>query len=77
MSGKGDRPRPYSVSPEQFEANYNAIFRKAEKAKAREAVQRRAMDKCQDAQLHHVGSSPRPMAAEVRINKSSIRQGRD
>ena len=67
-AGKGDRPRPYSVSPEEFEANYNAIFRKA-----RKALQRRSVDGSQDAVVHHVGSSPRPMAAEVRIDLQRIR----
>ena len=69
-AGKGDRPRPYSVSPEEFEANYNAIFRKS---KARKALQRRSVDGSKDAVVHHVGSSPRPMAAEVRIDLQRIR----
>lgn len=25
MSGKGDNPRPFSVTPEQFAANFDAI----------------------------------------------------
>lgn len=31
MAGKGSRPRPYSVSQEQFGANYDAIFGKKDK----------------------------------------------
>ena len=31
MAGKGSRPRPYSVSQEQFAANYDAIFGKKKK----------------------------------------------
>lgn len=29
MSGKGSTPRPYSVSQEEFEKNFDAIFRRA------------------------------------------------
>jgi hypothetical protein len=32
MAGKGSRPRPYSVSQDQFAANYDAIFGKKSKA---------------------------------------------
>ena len=28
MSGKGSQPRPFSVSQEEFEKNFDAIFRK-------------------------------------------------
>lgn len=31
MAGKGSRPRPYSVSQDQFAANYDAIFGKSKK----------------------------------------------
>jgi hypothetical protein len=72
MNGKGDRPR--NCFSEAYLSNYDQIFRKA---KARKALQRRAMDKCEDAQLHHVGPSPRPMAAEVRLDLQRIRSGRD
>lgn len=30
MSGKGSRPRPYSVSQSTFESNWDAIFGKKE-----------------------------------------------
>lgn len=59
MNGKGDSPR--NCFSEDFRSNYDQIFRKAPKAKARKALQRGALDGSQDAVLHHVGSSPRPM----------------
>lgn len=31
MAGKGSRPRPYSVSQDQFAANYDVIFGKKKK----------------------------------------------
>ena len=31
MSGKGSKPRPYSVSQSQFANNWNSIFRKSTK----------------------------------------------
>lgn len=30
MSGKGDRPRPYSVDQKTFDSNWDAIFGKKE-----------------------------------------------
>ena len=51
------------------QANHNAIFRKR---KTRKALQRGSLDCIKDALVHHVGSSPRPMAAEVRIDKQRI-----
>jgi hypothetical protein len=69
-AGKGDSPR--NCFSEDFRSNYDQIFRKAPKAKARKALQRWALDGSQDAVVHHVGSSPRPMAAEVRIDKQRI-----
>jgi hypothetical protein len=68
MNGKGDRPR--NCFSEAYLSNYDQIFRKA---KARKAVQRRSLDSSQDAVVHHVGSSPRPMAAEVRLDQQRIR----
>jgi hypothetical protein len=65
MNGKGDSPR--NCFSEDFRSNYDRIFRKA-----RKALQRRSVDGSQDAVVHHVGSSPRPMAAEVRIDKQRI-----
>lgn len=76
-NGKGDSPRPYSVSPEQFEANYNAIFRKAPKAKATKAVQRGPVDGGKIPLLHHVGPAPRTVASKVRVNRQRLRKGRD
>jgi hypothetical protein len=70
MNGKGDSPR--NCFSEDFRSNYDQIFRKAPKAKARKALQRGALDGSKDAVVHHVGSSPRPMAAEVRIDKQRI-----
>lgn len=32
-SGKGDAPRPLSISKEEFDARWDAIFSQAEKAK--------------------------------------------
>lgn len=34
MSGKGSRPRPFSVSQEQFGNNFDAIFGKKKKTEA-------------------------------------------
>ena len=31
MSGKGSKPRPYSVDKKTFDKNWNAIFSKVEK----------------------------------------------
>jgi hypothetical protein len=66
MNGKGDSPR--NCFSEDFRSNYDRIFRKA-----RKALQRRSVDGSQDAVVHHVGSSPRPMAAEVRLDLQRIR----
>jgi hypothetical protein len=66
MNGKGDSPR--NCFSEDFRSNYDRIFRKA-----RKALQRRSVDGSQDAVVHHVGSSPRPMAAEVRLDQQRIR----
>ena len=71
MNGKGDSPR--NCFSEDFRSNYDRIFRKAPKAKARKALQRWALDGSKDAVVHHVGSSPRPMATEVRFDKQRIR----
>jgi hypothetical protein len=65
-NGKGDSPR--NCFSEDFRSNYDRIFRKA-----RKALQRRSVDGSQDAVVHHVGSSPRPMAAEVRLDQQRIR----
>jgi hypothetical protein len=73
MNGKGDSPR--NCFSEDFRSNYDQIFRKAgfRKAKARKALQRWALDGSKDAVVHHVGSSPRPMATEVRLDSQRIR----
>jgi hypothetical protein len=73
MNGKGDSPR--NCFSEDFRSNYDQIFRKAgsRKSEARKALQRGALDGSQDAVLHHVGSSPRPMATEVRLDSQRIR----
>jgi hypothetical protein len=70
MNGKGSKPRPYSVSPEEFEANYNAIFRKS---KARKALQRWALDGSQKTVVHHVGPEKGFVATQVRIDQQRIR----
>ena len=33
MSGKGSRPRPYSVDRKTFESNWDRIFKKKDKVK--------------------------------------------
>jgi hypothetical protein len=66
MNGKGDSPR--NCFSEDFRSNYDRIFRKA-----RKALQRRSVDGSQKTVVHHVGSSPRPMAAEVRLDQQRIR----
>jgi hypothetical protein len=95
MNGKGDSPR--NCFSEDFRSNYDQIFRKAPKAKARKALPvgsgkpkpekpfngglwtaakaRKALQRgaLEDAVVHHVGSSPRPMAAEVRLDSQRIR----
>lgn len=39
MSGKGSKPRPYSVDQETFDKNWDAIFTKEKKMTREEALQ--------------------------------------
>ena len=38
MSGKGSRPRPYSVDQKTFDANWDAIFRKPDPRVIEDAI---------------------------------------
>ena len=39
MSGKGSKPRPFSVTPEEFDNNWDRIFSKKDEKKSSEADQ--------------------------------------
>lgn len=39
MNGKGDRPRPLSVSKEEFAANWDRIFKRKKKGRTKPASQ--------------------------------------
>ena len=46
--GKGDKPRPLSVSIEQFDNNFDAIFGKKEKKQLEDAMDYRAKELMQE-----------------------------
>ena len=51
MSGKGDAPRPYSVSLEEFDKNWDAIFNNKESKEDKERAEflEKQMDLFEDA----------------------------
>jgi hypothetical protein len=57
MSGKGSRPRPYSVSQAQFGSNWDAIFGKDKNTQPAQTSQKSSTSTTNDATIKSPGNN--------------------